>query len=457
MSRTDGPYFPEEILDLFTDALEQTMKKPESKAALKACLFVSRSFRQRSRRSLFRSVQVNCEYDRYGTKRLLQLRELLAVLDTSSVDSDTGIAPFIKSATFVMFAPNNDAKLRTYLNNRNLLDIIRWLHGSNHGIEKFSLLLHPGNSNPFSWNALSVDLRAALLDLFRSPRLCTLELKSLKNAPRSLLRGTKLKQVTLQWVSVMDELDIIEAGGLSDNDSSVDDQLPLPPLEFLHTNHTYSIDHLLGEKENADGTCAASHLKKLASTILRPDNFNDTVGIIDRAKETLQELTMSFDPIISPTHTFERRALHTLAALVFRYQIAASYDSYRLCTILQHICEILQSPPPSTELNRLEIHFSNIIVTSPEETFLLPTSKENWSLLEELLINSPYSSIESIVLKLGYHFPGGQARDYEFDAENFQFAIREHLSIVVPVLCLSPRVDIVIETTGKLWKSLKWS
>jgi hypothetical protein len=157
---------PEDIIDIIIDKLAYDTN------TLKRCSTVSRSFFQPSRRNLFRSISL---YDLRKTKRFHRL-----------LTSTPEISLHIHELTVTAFSDDRLVEDKDLVSVLGMVPRLRWLTF--------------GGSGPsyLDWEFLSNHLQSALVDIFHSPCLTSVNISRIFGLPLSILSTfTNVKKLTL--------------------------------------------------------------------------------------------------------------------------------------------------------------------------------------------------------------------------------------------------------------------
>lgn len=275
------PRLPVELCDVIIDNLEEDLDSTKDPASLRACLFVSRSFRYRARPILFKTIQIDDVTDTAQNRTPKSInrrfRLLLEIVDPglansmdvvdgsmspSSFGFSSGILPYIREV-HVSFNDKYHGSLYTAPNKGSPSCVYR-LQSLRYVIA-FIIMLTTGtpqaacalrllkiisfNRDQFkesNWARLAPSIRSSLLDLCRVSTLRTIHLDFMVNLPRDILRGTMIDRLVLgyvhmyrcMWYYYEADIDVElfpEYDNLAARTKSALAQLPLPDLKVSNT------------------------------------------------------------------------------------------------------------------------------------------------------------------------------------------------------------------------------
>lgn len=284
-------FFPTELQELVVDGISSLQDEEERRKALQTCLFVSRTFRLQARSHLFSSVSI---YNNpKGLARLALLRHL--------VEFNDGSPRSVASSIRHLFILNveGDETTKDLLDNGDLVAIMSKIHGPNHGIETFVLVMDIFHS--ISWNELSVVLQQSLRNLCRSPHLKSLEISHLYQLPPTFFNGTYLQYLVLHDMSFSVEEAISTYGKAPTKDHNARVIESPPQLILFETDHTFLFPKAWTINRNVrDLTTPLSPFTQLVhlTVSISPSWFEQlhwiTLDILETAFQSLERLSFNF-------------------------------------------------------------------------------------------------------------------------------------------------------------------
>jgi len=186
-----------EIHDLIVDELGLE-DDYGSRDALRSCLFVSRSFRNQSRRYLFKDIRLDHEW----ITDLFASLELLRDIIIPPSGAGTGIARYIQS--FSTQRPNTPGLDVAMFSKSALPRILNALSGEDYGVSTLQVGIY---SAYVSWSsAMSPEFKQALHTILKSPFLKDLTLLNFADASFEIfgMLGSNFKTLTMNTVRFSD-------------------------------------------------------------------------------------------------------------------------------------------------------------------------------------------------------------------------------------------------------------
>lgn len=205
-----APYrsLPPELLDELFEELKfrasvKGVRQEENIGSVRACLFVSRSFRHRALRILFHDVHVVNRPCTGGNKHILLLKNILSPPPMLALDGarnyieNFSISLQTRKMTIFSSPSEHLAQLKRFLSDENLLSVMRCLHGHGYGIKRLKIGLSIARfgrgSCGLKWEEFDPRFRDALQDLIRSPSLNYLWISDVHHIPLTLLDKSHVK------------------------------------------------------------------------------------------------------------------------------------------------------------------------------------------------------------------------------------------------------------------------
>jgi hypothetical protein len=176
-----SPEIPQDIIDNIIGELTGD----SDSETLKRCATVSRSFLHASRRSLFAAIRFHTQGQ---TERLHEL-----------LTSVPEISLYIHELSFAIYMPKGVRDPKAWVrNDKTLAGVLRMLpnlHVLSWGMK---------NSWRLKWDDdFSNELRSAILDLFRSPSLATVNISNIEYLPLSIFSAfTHVKKLSLLYIKL---------------------------------------------------------------------------------------------------------------------------------------------------------------------------------------------------------------------------------------------------------------
>lgn len=301
-----SPNFPQELLDLFVEAVGELPVYDSSRPhTLLACNLVSRSFNHLSRRYLFKHIEVKEAPEPETWSELTTLQQLLSWTQFSAPESSLRpLAVYVKEFTFHFWtylssSEEEDAEEDAEDDaERGVEDVLacvfNHLHAPGYGLRKLSLY-----AEGFDWELSEKRLQAAACNLFRSPHLRCLRIRSINNLPRSFLRGTRIKHLQMyecqgdedpepnQW-----EMTDHESALQSDQENSL--LLQYPQLEILDVDINTPLIYLENSLGSSTYQTSRSNLRVFKTFVYDWFDYSQSLQMLSKSYNSIEILEYFF-------------------------------------------------------------------------------------------------------------------------------------------------------------------
>ena len=294
---------PPEVATLIVDELAL-----EGVVGLRSCLFLSRTFRDRARTHIFKSIEISDSwtYD--------HVKQLLHILGPSA---GGGVGPFvqefsIKLSTFLFFATSDQTLLLLSLstavnehsehlfddNDGTLADILDKIHGSDYGVTSFSMEYRNdeigGGPN---WLNFSTYLERSIRNLLASPGLRSLCLKNIHNLPTTIFHGAYITHLHLENAHFKKSGKVLTftASGdfvMIDPDSNA---LPPPQITSLRVRNALPLLCFSVDPQNNNLPSAISDVRSLEVVAAGPAYLTQMKSIVEKTATTIESLKLTFE------------------------------------------------------------------------------------------------------------------------------------------------------------------
>ncbi|CAA7260839.1 unnamed protein product [Cyclocybe aegerita] len=407
------PQFPQEILDCFIDCLAaRNSNNRLDVATLCTCTLVSRAFAHRARGHIFRDVCITADSDdgqeadseseseeSMGNEDyMILLHELITWKPRhSSPGGLTAIYPYIKSLRCCCELGPEDGRWEDLMST-----ILHAIHGPEHGITKF-VFNFSGR-----WDRLALGLRCAIRDLLLSPHLVKFRATDIEGLPRTLLIGSRIKQLALEKCSVE-----ASEGALYYSSRYPYATASYPLLEMVDIDNVGIMYRRLFEREDKnDSENSQSALSALQTLRMYPRRkAKKTTTLYECMKSTVQYIDIQFDDRTSvPASTFDLRAMEDLNRLRIQHHRFERSMSFSPALQIEKsgysILDVLRVP---TSLRTFSLKYAVNIggehhppVIAVHETFFAPPEVNEWTRLNEFFSSPGFAAVTRVFITLSF-------------------------------------------------------
>ncbi|KAF8202902.1 hypothetical protein BJ912DRAFT_942238 [Pholiota molesta] len=292
--RCDPTPLPFEIHDLILDHFcipapaawddRESPQQAENRATLRTYSMVSRSFCSNANSRLFSSVVLRMKaFSRIRNARLVAsvIRRFVALLRDSLNFPNLGMIYHIRSFALIIQIDCNLSQADNFLHDATIHHLIDVLHGPNHGVESLALDMGYGKLE-YREIYIKHDLLCSFQNIICSPSLKHLRLNGLLGFPRTLLRGTNLKNIELYNTAIQCNGNTLDAP-------------PIITMESIGADESFRLVDLLHSGNVAIDTtsryqAAFVELKALYFVVHLLKRIPKAINIAANAANTLQTL-----------------------------------------------------------------------------------------------------------------------------------------------------------------------
>lgn len=468
MADITTPRLPPELLDNIVDELQNLrLGAPDAITrrkywdALRTCILVSKEFRYRSLKHVYECVCIyNAQFGR-GVARQVSIvaSELRKIMDPPPHFALGGVGSYITtvSLSFAIYALQHSVhaseQVKEFLDDENLLFVLRKLHEQVHGITRFALNLSVGHyftPRGVSWSDLSSSFQKIFCSLANSPHLRSLEVKNVNHIPLSLLRNRHLHSLHLQQ-------NIYDTTGAAPPPLPSHASLVAHPhttsLNKFWTDHSYRYSDIIP-------LALADSLECLEATNTVITHVLETWDIVEMATQSLRCLKIVYsgestgsrqlhffrvlrrdDRVhsggVSPLTLFDIGQIPHLEKFshvhngIFRYS-RPNYPG------LVTLVKLLETSTPMCHLHTINLCFQFEEI-GPQEDFIDPKQEPQWQLLDNILSGPMYPSLREVTIKISVNAIVAYSPD--FNSERFMSITATPLQDSFPKLISSEHIS----------------
>ncbi|KDR70386.1 hypothetical protein GALMADRAFT_159883 [Galerina marginata CBS 339.88] len=425
MASWNPVHLPTEIKDLIIDELDIDIdgfseETTVNRAALRSCLFVSRHFRQRARRLLFRSIYL---YDDEGLphfrERLFRLHQLI---ESPANDHSLGIVSDIRNFSIMAeFGDHEegsddeseDGEEESTVANvtvKYLPGILKALMTGAHNLRHFHMESSAESDlMGCNWTALPSEVRSTVRVLLTLRPLWCLEMRNFNEVPNDFFHQTNITHLVTRNLTPRELEPTFDESPAGSSFHGV--QLTLGPVETLDTDQYFPIHRMVDVSRNQS---SQTHLlKKIKLLVLDRDDFTKVAHLL-HAAYLVEESLLYFTSLLDYDYPLETKLdfspLQNMTDLTMMYSerlITSSLDS--VPKSLEHAFTLLKS---GSSIVFLTLEFSSDF-RSPDYTvihddIIYQPKDEHWKPLDSALSGPLYPRLRCLDLHINLNSESSQ-------------------------------------------------
>lgn len=258
---------PQEIYDLFVDAVANGPDIPSSKKTLRQCSQVSRAFWLHARRHIFARTNIRGWRANSNVNPVEMLNKFMAIA-TKTCPGVPPVIELVRSCSIHHYPAHSG-----FWEHSAFTEFLKLLIDTK-ALESLSLYAING-----VWPDLNTETRDLLCVMFRAPHLKSLELRGFSRVPSEIFDGSPIQHLTL-CITPTPHLSITPLSEL----------VSPPPLLSIDTNNELPVASTLLKA----GCMPFPDLNKVASTISQQTHLNITCNLAMGASRSLRALDLTF-------------------------------------------------------------------------------------------------------------------------------------------------------------------